>query len=259
VSTDAAPVVCRVITLGASNLTRGLHVVLSTARDAWGADVELVGALGLGRSYGLRSRVFVRSLPSILECGLWPALERLPSRPSRALITDVGNDILYGASVSEILAWVEECAARFQRFTQDLVVTSLPLASIGRVSPALFVVLRQILAPRCQLSLAQVVDRSESVAAGLEALAARYSARFVHLRPEWYGVDPIHIRRRFWRSAWGEIVCAPKQDLTGARPTWREILRIQSLRPERQWLLGLPQFTPQPGAQLARGGRVWLY
>ena len=42
----------RVVALGASNLTRGLHTVVSTARTEWGPDVEVLGALGHGRSYG---------------------------------------------------------------------------------------------------------------------------------------------------------------------------------------------------------------
>jgi hypothetical protein len=258
-STDAAPLVGRVIALGASNLTRGLHVVLSTSRSTWGANVELVAALGLGRSYGLRSRVLARSLPSILECGLWPALEHLPPRASRALITDVGNDILYGASVSQILSWVEECVTRLQPFTRDVVLSGLPLDRIRRVSRSTFPVLRQLLAPRCSLSLAQVLDRAECVMQGLEQLATKHSTRFVRLRPEWYGLDPIHVRRRFWRLAWPEMLCVQTPSGAPARSTWTEIVRLQSLLPERQWLLSVAQITPQRGVQLMGGGRVWLY
>jgi hypothetical protein len=74
----------------------------------------VLAALGLGRSYGARSRVLLRGLPGILQSGLWRQLESLPPAPTRALVTDVGNDILYGSSPEQILEWVEESVARLQ-------------------------------------------------------------------------------------------------------------------------------------------------
>jgi hypothetical protein len=86
--------IVRVVALGASNLTRGFQTVVSTARGAWGPEVEVFGALGHGRSYGARSRFTVRSLPGILESELWNDLSALPPVATRGLVTDVGNDIL---------------------------------------------------------------------------------------------------------------------------------------------------------------------
>src|SRR5215831_6744908 len=126
--------VARVVALGASNLTRGFQTVVSTARAAWGSEVEVFGALGHGRSYGAHSRVFFRRLPGILESGLWSELESRPALPTRALVTDVGNDILYGFSADQTLAWVEETLRRLRTVTSDIVVTGLPLASIRRLS-----------------------------------------------------------------------------------------------------------------------------
>jgi len=63
-------------------------------------------------------------------------------------------------------------------------------------------------------------------------------------------------------SAWQEILrgepSMPAADAaaTGSR---REAWRLYLLRPERQWLFGREQFTPQHGVPLAPGGRVWLY
>jgi hypothetical protein len=101
----------RVVALGASNLTRGFQTVVATARAAWELDVEVVAALGHGRSYGSSSRLVVRTLPGILESGLWRQLEWSPQVPTRALVTDVGNDILYGFSAPQILGWVDEVSA----------------------------------------------------------------------------------------------------------------------------------------------------
>jgi hypothetical protein len=136
--------VARVVALGASNLTRGFRAVVSAARAAWGPEVQVLAALGHGRSYGAPSRVVVRTLPGILESGLWRTLESLPELPTRALVADIGNDILYGSSAERILAWVEDALSRLQRVTRDIILTDLPLGSIRRLSQARFRVFRSI-------------------------------------------------------------------------------------------------------------------
>src|ERR1700704_6567831 len=79
--------VARVVALGASNLTRGFQTVVSTARATWGPNVEIVAALGHGRSYGAHSRFVIRTLPGILQSGLWRHLESLSAAPTRARST----------------------------------------------------------------------------------------------------------------------------------------------------------------------------
>ena len=183
--------VARVIALGASNLTRGFRTVVSAARAAWGPEVQVLAALGHGRSYGAPSRVVFRTLPGILESGLWRTLESLPALPTRALVADVGNDILYGVSAERILAWVEEALSRLQRVTSDIILTDLPLASIRRLSQARFLVFRSILFPFCRLSLGQVLEIAERVNAGLAELSTARGIRLFRLDPAWYGLDPI--------------------------------------------------------------------
>jgi hypothetical protein len=250
--------VARVVALGASNLTRGFQTVVSTARAAWGPDVEVLAALGHGRSYGARSKFVIRTLPGILESGLWRRLESSSAVPTRAFVTDVGNDILYGFSAEQTLAWVAEAVERLQKFTNDIVLTDLPLSSSRRLSEAKFRVFRSILVPSCRLSFRDVVQAAEQVNDGLAALAAVRGIQFFRLDPAWYGLDPIHIRPSQWRPAWREIVGSP----LGATRTdggRLEGVKLYFTRPERQWLLGVEQFTPQAGIKLRSGARIWLY
>jgi hypothetical protein len=246
----------RVVALGASNLTRGLQAVVATARAAWGPRVEVVAALGHGRSYGAHSRILVRGLPGILESGLWRDLASRPRARTRGLITDVGNDILYGFSAEQTLGWVEEAIHRLKRLTDDVVLTGLPLDSIRPISRAKFLAVRTVLFPSCRLALPQVLATAERIDAGLAELAAIHAVRFVRLNPAWYGFDPIHIRPSLWRSAWQDILGAGAHD--GDRSAL-EALRLYTMRPERQWLFGIEQLTPQAGVALPSGGRVWLY
>jgi hypothetical protein len=248
--------VTRIVALGASNLTLGFQNVVATARAAWGPAVEVVAALGHGRSYGANSTVVIRTLPGILQSGLWRRLESLPAATTRGLVTDVGNDIIYGYSPEQTLAWVDEALSRLQSFTRDIVMTDLPLTTIRRLSRAKFLALRSVMAPACRLSLGQVIDRTEQVDAGLGRLAAARGVRFVHLNPDWYGFDPIHIRVAARRTAWQEIVGSP---VDGVRRSRIESLRLLLMPPERQWLFGVERLSPQAGKALRSGSRVWLY
>jgi len=36
-------------------------------------------------------------------------------------------------------------------------------------------------------------------------------------------------------------------------------VQLYFLRPERRWMFGVEQFTPQSGVALRSGGQVWLY
>jgi len=80
-----------------------------------------VAALGHGRSYGAHSKFVVRTLPGILQSGLWRHLESLSTVPTRALVTDIGNDILYGFSAEQTLAWTARpwCVCRSSRQTSS--------------------------------------------------------------------------------------------------------------------------------------------
>jgi len=244
----------RVIALGASNLTRGLRTVVSMSRAAWGPDVEVIAALGLGRSYGEAHTLWVRRLPGILQCGLWRRLEALPAAPAIGIVSDVGNDILYGYPSEQILKWVGEAVTRLQRHAQEVALTGLPFHSVDRLSERQFRIMRAIMFPSSRQTLAGARDAAIVVQAGLERMAAERGLRFVRLRPEWYGWDPVHFRSRFWRRAWGEFLgvdpaawhAAPEPG--GLVETARLWLRAD----EERWVFGIRQYTPQRG-------RIQLY
>jgi hypothetical protein len=250
--------IARIIALGASNLTRGFQSLVSVARAEWGSEIQVLAALGHGRSSGAPSRVGIRTLPGILESGLWRMLDSLPEIPTRALVTDVGNDILYGYSAEQILAWIGEVLSRLQCVTKDITLTNLPLANIQGLTQAKYLLLRSILFPSCRLSLIQVLDTAGQVNAGLSRLSVARRVRLCKLDPAWYGTDPIHIRRSFWQSAWREMLDVALASKDSGRSVL-EGLKLYFMAPERRRILGFEQYTPQLGVQLPSGGRVWLY
>jgi hypothetical protein len=251
----------RLIALGASNLTRGFPAVVNTARSTWGAALEVYAALGLGRSYGLRSRILARTLPSILESGLWARLAAAPPGPTRALVTDVGNDILYGAETETILSWVAECVRRLRAVGAEIVLTDLPVFSIRRLSKARFLFFRSVLVPACRLSLSQVTDRAEAVSEGLGHLAAAEGLFYTRLRDEWYGFDPIHIRPRYWKPAWQEILGMGMKPGPGTAepPPHIPAAALYFAAPERRWICGVERRCPQPSLRSRGGTDVWVF
>jgi hypothetical protein len=253
----------RVVLLGASNLWLGLAAVVETACRLAGRPLDVLAACGHGRSYGLRSTLlWLRDLPGIVECGLWPALERRPPAPTAALLTDVGNDLLYDAGVADILGWVQTCLDQLQGSGARVVLTALPLASISTLGPGRYRLLRTFLFPACRLAYATVLQRAADLDGRLRDLAGQRGMAFVEQRREWYGFDPIHIRRRRRAEAWREVLApwAAGAPLPGPAPaSLRRWLRLCLLAPERRWLLGCEQQRRQPAARLPDGTLLSLY
>ena len=239
----------RVIALGASNLTRGLRSVVSMSRVAWGPETEVIAALGLGRSYGARSRLLLRSLPGILECGLWRTLEAMPPATSIGIVADVGNDILYGYPPDRILEWVGEAVTRLQRYTPEIALTGLPFHNVGGLSERRFRIMRAFMFPSSSQTLAGAREASIVVQAGLERIAEERGLRFVPLHPEWYTWDPVHFHHHFWRHAWGQFLGLDAAAWTVAPEPGgiAEAARLWLRAEEHRWLFGIHQHTPQRG------------
>jgi hypothetical protein len=252
----------RVVLLGASNLTRGISTVVETAQAVWGRPLEVLAALGHGRSYGLRSRVLGRELPGITACGLWDELAHRPAAATAALVTDIGNDLVYGASVSSILGWVGESLDRLAASEARTVMTLLPLASVESLSDWRFKIARTCAFPRSRAQLNEILHQARELNAGLIRLAERRRVQLVEQRGGWYGFDAIHIRLRHWRTAWSEIL-APWSDASQSTPRARGSLTrwlyLRSLPPLERKLFGRERRAAQPSGRLRDGTTIALY
>lgn len=259
--TGRAPPVSRVVVLGASNVRRGLPSLVNALREARGRPLDLMMATGHGRSYGMGSRVLGRTLPAILTSGLWPALEKREPVPTVALVTDVGNDILYGAPADVIAAWVQEAVRRLADVAERIVITGLPLAGIDALGSMRYLAVRSILFPRCRVTLPQARETAHAIDDALRDLASQRGASYVEPAPAWYGLDPIHVRRAArdvsWRTALAPLIEGDRCPRADA--PWGEGLHLRRLRPERRLLFGVEQVTQQPCGTLHDATNVSLY
>lgn len=249
--------------LGASNLARGLPTALSALRAAFGsAPLDIFVAGGHGRSYGQRSWVLGRSLPGILECELWPTLAARPPAPTYALLTDVGNDVVYGVPEMTIVNWVEGCLQRLARHCARLTLTALPLPSLARQPPWQLELISRLLYPTRQQPVPVLLRRAADLDARLRSLAEAVGAAWIPSDPAWFGLDPIHLHRRRAALAWARFVASwdlpavpPAAPWLGPVAAWR--LRWRA--PAQRWFFGIPQQAPQPAATLPGGGALYLY
>jgi hypothetical protein len=184
----------RAILLGASNLKAALPTLLDGLRRRAGGPVEVLAACGHGRSYGMWSRfLFVRRLPGIADCGLWRELSRRPPLPTVALVTDIGNDLLYGAGAGTIAGWVQACLDRLAFQQAETALTLLPLTRLERLTRGQYLLARSLLFPGRNVSWETVRQEARELDEHLGRLGAEHGARLVRPEASWYGLDPIHI------------------------------------------------------------------
>lgn len=245
----------RAVLLGASNLRASLPLVVNLLRRRAGGPVEVLAACGHGRSYGTWSRFLgIRHLPGIAGCGLWQALENRPALPTLALLTDIGNDLVYGAEVAGIVRWIESCLDRLARPQTEVVLTLLPLARLERLSPWEVRLAVALLFPGRRAPWPALLEQARELDERLRRLGRELDARLVEPEASWYGIDPIHLRRSRRREAWERLAGA-----AGPPAAVPARVRLPLLGAETLRLAGRTLRIPQPAARLADGTTVALY
>lgn len=251
----------RVILIGASNVTLGLPVIVDWALRLPGP-VEILTAQGHGRSYCQQSYVLHRGLPSILECGLWETLASRPAAPNTfGVLTDLGNDLLYGVPVDRVLKSVEDVFQRLKQHSADITFVRPPLARILMLTERRYRVISQLMFPGCPVTWDEMQPRIQKLDQDAFALLEKDVARVVVPELDWYGIDPIHIRRSKRRLAWRSIlgdwpVRDPADD---HRPNWSFTQKLWRAAPAERTLWKRPTFQLQPALIFRGGSSLWMY
>lgn len=248
----------RVVLIGASNIARALPTVLATGRQSWGYPLDFMTAAGHGRGYGTTSWVLGRSLPPIVDCGLWDDLARRPHLPTAALLTDVGNDLVFMATAERIAAWVRICLQRLESVCERITLTQLPLESLQRLDERSFLLMRFLLFPRSRLKFDDALSGSQELCERLVELARQFGTGIVKPRLDWYGWDPIHIRSSRFEEAWTSILGTWQCERSEA-PSIRVSRCIKLICPQHRRLFGIPQRRLQPAGKLSDGSSLSFY
>jgi hypothetical protein len=251
--------VTRVVLLGASNVTLGFGVLTRLIRGGFAGPIDLRAALGHGRSYGVWSSLLVRSLPAITQCGLWEGLRLPSSEKTYALVTDVGNDLMYGFSPEQIEGWVATCFERLGEAGARTTFVRLPIARVERLGAARYHATRFSFFPGHKpVAWTEMLRRARELDERAAESARRHGAEVVTPPLEWYGFDPIHIRWRRRPEAWRRVL--------SAWPGWEAPQRsgrgggvsLLGRMPERYRLFGRERGAMQP-VVVKKGMAVSLY
>ena len=242
--TDGSNVVPGVVLLGASNLVLGWRPLMNAVFDHWHGPLHIMTAHGMGRSYLASSRFCWRTAPGILECSLWPKLaENGRTSLSAALITDLGNDLVYGRTAAEVLQAVSDAVGRLLDVNPDcqIVVTRPPFESVKSLSQQRYLFFRSVLFPMCSISRLEIIDQMYKLDEGIR----QFRGVTVVSQPlEWFGLDPIHIRRRSQESAFRVFLESWRKEAAGSTGPDRVPRRRPRMAFCRMW--GKDRFYEQP-------------
>jgi hypothetical protein len=252
----------RVVLLGASNLSLMFPTVVETVRAMTSAPLEMHIAKGFGRSYGREAKFFGKKFLGILQCGLWDAMDRAPRVPTFAIVADVGNDLAYETSARTIARWVNETLDRLASHDARVVLNNIPIASLRTVGAVRYRAFRELFFPKCKLPRREMLRRAEELTEVLAKMAEERKTPVFSGENAWYGLDPIHPRRRsageIWSRMLGELF-TPGQIAPLARPTPSTALALRRLNPQSWAHFGLARHAAQPAARLGDGTTIALY
>ncbi len=250
-----------VILLGASNLTLAWPRIMRQLASRTSRAVNVLTAHGMGRSYvNARSGFAFRQLPGILHCPLWDQLDEcsVDECVPCALITDLGNDLVYGRSPQDVAESTKESITRIRRWAPnaEVVVTRPPVVSVERLGFLRFVGFRTALFPKCGLSLEDVKRHTVELDERVAEIADEEGVPASKPADHWYGWDPIHYRFRHQSEAFGAMM--------NQWPSLNELVTT-SIGPShprptaaKRWLFGREKQTAQP--VVTRGEtRVFAY
>ena len=219
-------------------------------------------AMGHGRSYGRDSSFLGKKISGIFPCALWQDLQNRQRLPTAALVTDIGNDMLYGVSPDQMLDWVERCLDRLAEVGATMLVTQMPAASIERLGERRFQFFRRMFFPRSKLTLADARRLVREINERLVAIGQKRQIPVISASESWYGLDPIHLKWNMKRHAWPALLAA-----------WRAIDEPFTFTPSSLWmaayLAGLEPFdysqfgfrrrAAQPNGRLNDGTTISIY
>jgi hypothetical protein len=150
---------------------------------------------------------------------------------------------------------VETCLDRLVPAQPEIVMTLLPLARLERLSARQVRLAASLLFPGREVAWPALLDRARDLDERLRRIGGERGARLIEPAADWYGLDPIHLRRRSRREVWSHILPpAPTVPGTLAGPR-----RIPLLGTAEARLFGVPLRRSQPAIRLEDGSTVAFF
>ena len=154
------------ILLGASNLARSFYGLKGCIkRCLFPRSVNFIHAMGPGRGYISRGGIFNVTYTPIINCGVLETIRytRKPNQRVIALITDIGNDIMYGVPSEKIIRGIKYIVDTLSEFETDILITSISVDLKNEISEFYFHILRQIFFPKSEAKYSQTLEAIDAI------------------------------------------------------------------------------------------------
>lgn len=195
------------ILLGASNLSRGCFAFSRYMKARlYPRPVEVLIASGPGRGYHASGGLLNVNYPPICSSDIFDVAQKKAESGFQvvALVTDMGNDIMYSVSAEQLIATIQQIFDRLQSMNADVFYTTLPVAFEKGVHPVWFYILRSLLLPFSRVSY----DKATAGIIAVNQFLKKYDSENCHLvsgMDRYLGYDEIHYGWLRAHSAWSHL------------------------------------------------------
>jgi len=195
------------IFLGASNLARSFYgLKRCITRCLFPRPVNFIHAMGPGRGYISQGGILNMTYPPILQCDILKAAysRRKINQQVVALITDIGNDIMYGVPVEEIIGGLQSLFDTLTEFEASIFVTSIPVDLKSDIGEFYFRILRRVFFPNSPVEYYQALEAIEVINKFI-IQSLNKNIIVINEMKQFCGIDKIHYSLFKSRSAWSHI------------------------------------------------------
>jgi len=196
------------IFLGASNLARSFYGLKRCIRRCiFPRPASFVHAMGPGRGYVSRGGILNAIYSPILNCGILEAVrnKKIKDQSVVALITDIGNDIMYGVSSEKIINGLQYLLNSLGEFKTNIFITLIPVDLENDISELHFHIIRQIYFPKSPVKYSQASNNIKAINKFI-LQSSNKKITVINDMKQFCGIDKIHYSILKSQSAWSHVV-----------------------------------------------------
>ncbi len=218
-----------ILLLGASNLSRAYSGLVSFFKlNLVSVEVKVLAAFGSGRAYSTSAGMLNIVYPPLSSCTLFDEAERVCQHYSRvvALVTDIGNDIMYNVPQDRIVEDLECVLSRLALMQAEIHFTPIPKHLENNLGEKQFFILRALSYPRSRQTWKRAIASMRGINRFLSE-TCQGPAHLVTGLESFAGFDGIHYSYFEVHKAWTHIGGAMLNSM--GYPVRRKIRSIEML------------------------------
>ena len=203
------------ILLGASNLSRGYFALSKHLKaNLHPRKVEVLIASGPGRAYCASGGLLNVTYPPIQSSEIFEVARNKSECGYQvvSLVTDIGNDIMYGVSTEQVIETIRQVFVKLQSLNAKFFFTMLPITFEKEDHPILFRILSSLLFTRSTVTYDEATAGVKGVNQFLRDSAGK-CGHLINDMDRYVGFDKIHYGRLQAHNAWSHVARVMLEEL----------------------------------------------